>query len=304
VRGYDVSADDLQWWFRIAETLEWKWAKTYEKFAPHSYIVLGKTPGLGREDFIRAGAVIRTFGHTRKFWKRLSIYLETPDDTVRYWTMDDNVLDTDLVNMTTELKAYGPQNAPSTETGTWTIYDGRAAFYEYARRSPGVKDAEDKLRTIVRNHFGETRPTILDVGAGTGAVMDLKLTWPENYTAVDPSKAMLNQLLVKHGTVTKIVPSTFEDAIDIESVDGQYDLVVVAGGSGSYLTRDAVHELPSLVRSGGLLVVTTYGETGSPYYANADLPATMQEAAAALGDLPRTKIGRLGAFDALVWRRT
>src|SRR4249919_392157 len=57
-----ATSADLEWWLTLAPTLQWVWARSYAASAPHWYIVLGKTPGLTRDDFIRVGLLIRTFG--------------------------------------------------------------------------------------------------------------------------------------------------------------------------------------------------------------------------------------------------
>ncbi len=103
---------DLAWWLELAPTLEWTWAITYAESAPHWYIVAGRTPGVTRADFIRAGRVIRTFGEPGKFWAMTNIYLLTEDRRLKFWCMwsspprDD---DATLINLATTDKTYGPQ---------------------------------------------------------------------------------------------------------------------------------------------------------------------------------------------------
>lgn len=70
---------DLEWWLTLAPTLEWTWAKTYADSAPHWYVVEGKTPGMTREDFIRAGRVIRTYGEPGRFYSMTNLYLFSGD---------------------------------------------------------------------------------------------------------------------------------------------------------------------------------------------------------------------------------
>lgn len=106
------SAADLAWWLALAPTLEWTWAKTYAESAPHWYIVLGRTPGLTRDDFIRAGRVIRTYGKPGKFYSMTNLYLLTDDRRLKMWAMwssppDDD--DSTLINLARTDKDYGPQ---------------------------------------------------------------------------------------------------------------------------------------------------------------------------------------------------
>ena len=104
---------DLEWWLSLAPTLDWTWAKTYAKRAPHWYVVEGKTPGLDHDDFIRAGRVIRTFGEPGKFWRVTRLYLYTEDREHQFWVgwsrspRDD---DATLINRATTERTYGPQD--------------------------------------------------------------------------------------------------------------------------------------------------------------------------------------------------
>ncbi|HHX46986.1 MAG TPA: hypothetical protein GX718_06395, partial [Brevibacterium sp.] len=95
----------------------WIWARTYAESAPHWYVVLGRTPDLTREDFIRAGRVIRTFGEPGNFWSHTNLYLFTQDRSRKFWCMwgahpKDDV---DLINMATTDRTYGPQDTFDTE---------------------------------------------------------------------------------------------------------------------------------------------------------------------------------------------
>lgn len=109
---------DREWWLALAPTLKWTWAKNYADSAPHWYVVLGRTPGMTRDDFLRAGRVIRTFGEPGKFWAMTNIYLLTQDRRLKFWAMwsspprDD---DATLINLATTEKTYGPQTGFDTD---------------------------------------------------------------------------------------------------------------------------------------------------------------------------------------------
>ena len=109
--------DDLNWWLALAPTLEWTFARTYAETAPHSYVVLNRTAGMTREDYVRAAHVIHTFGPPAKFYSMTSIYLTSPDGRVKWWTMDRDLSDTGLINQSTTERLYGVQNAASTHSG-------------------------------------------------------------------------------------------------------------------------------------------------------------------------------------------
>lgn len=75
----------------------WVFAKTYAKSAPHEYIVLSKVFGEhGKEDFMEFAKIIRNYGFPARFFSRLNTYFYI--DGYFYWTMDERVEDTDLIN--------------------------------------------------------------------------------------------------------------------------------------------------------------------------------------------------------------
>lgn len=105
-----ATPEDLRWWLAMAPTLTWTWARTYAESAPHWYIVLGRTDGLDRSDFIRAGRVIRTFGEPGKFYSMTNLYLYTEDRRKKFWCMwgdQPREGDADLINMATTDRTYG-----------------------------------------------------------------------------------------------------------------------------------------------------------------------------------------------------
>lgn len=81
---------DLRCWLDLAPRLEWIFAKTYAETAPHSYVVLGRSPGLTREDYVRAGRVIRTYGEPGKYYRSTNLYLYSEDRQFKYWAMWGN----------------------------------------------------------------------------------------------------------------------------------------------------------------------------------------------------------------------
>ncbi|MGY2700779.1 hypothetical protein [Nocardioides sp. HB32] len=103
---------DLRWWFDFAPTLQWTWAKTYAEFAPHWYVMPGRTKGFEVTDAWRVGRVVRTFGEPGKFWRRTQLYLYTPDRARKFWMMWEVPLNPEihqLVNLATTERTYGPQ---------------------------------------------------------------------------------------------------------------------------------------------------------------------------------------------------
>jgi len=219
-----VTEEDLHWWLTLAEKVEWTFARTYAESAPHSYVVLDRTAGMTRDDFVRAAHVIHTFGHPAKFYSMTSIYLTSPDGRLKWWTMDEDLNDTNLINQATTERLYGVQNAPTTVSGICTSYDGDATRYD--EQHP-ITDAEARaLMELVAPLKSEYPTSVLDVGCGTGRVLDLGLTTPDRYAGVDPSQPMLNMLVRKYPGVGRIYPSTIEQALaDGAFTPGQFEIV-------------------------------------------------------------------------------
>ena len=163
-----INEADLCWWLDLAAEARVDLCADLRDSAPHSYVVLGRTEGMTAEDYVRAARVIHTYGRPAKFYGMTSIYLTSPDGQLKWWTMDADVKDTNLINQATTDRLYGVQNAPSTESGISTSYDEIATSYDEASPTPaGLAEA---LREAVTKHSGEFPPAVLDVGCGTGRV--------------------------------------------------------------------------------------------------------------------------------------
>ena len=88
------------------DAVKWTYAKTMPD-CPHFYCVLDDTPELEGE-YIWFARLIRDKGYYMMFYERKVRYLDVDD--YRYWTMDEKVEDTDLVNRadnTSKGKTYG-----------------------------------------------------------------------------------------------------------------------------------------------------------------------------------------------------
>ena len=107
-----VSRADLDWWWSLARTVEWTWAKTYADSAPHWYVVLGRTRGMDRDDFLKVGELIRRYGTPGKFYSRVNLYLINPEGTHKVWCMweeEPSPDQADLINLAHTDRTYGPQ---------------------------------------------------------------------------------------------------------------------------------------------------------------------------------------------------
>ncbi len=239
-----TTEQDLHWWLTLAPTLEWTFASTYAESAPHSYVVLNRTAGMTRDDYVRAAHVISTFGQPAKFYTMTSIYLTSPDGRLKWWTMDPDLSGTTLINQATTERLYGVQNAPSTHSGIPSRYDAIATVYD--EQNPVTEEEARTLTELVAGHTGDFPPAVLDVGCGTGRILDLGLTAPDRYAGVDSSQPMLNMLVRKHPNVAAVYPMAIERAIeDRLFTPGQFE-IVIAYGSAEELDTGTVTALTEI----------------------------------------------------------
>jgi len=221
-----ITQDDLHWWLDTAAKTSWTWAKTYATIAPHDYVVEGRTAGLHHADYVRAARVIHTFGQPGKYYGITNIYLEDDATGMKWWTMDADVTKTNLINRAVTARLYGVQNAHSTFSGLETFYDTSATSYDVDHPISG--EVAEQVRDAMRLHNGPYPPVVLDVGCGTGRVLDLGLASPDRYAGLDPSTPMLNQLVRKHPGVARLYPTTIERALsDGLFTPRQFDIVTL-----------------------------------------------------------------------------
>lgn len=107
-----VSRADLDWWWSLARTLRWRWAVTYADFAPHWYVLPGRTDGMDRDDFLKVNELVRRYGTPGKFYRYPNLYLINPEGTHKIWCMwgdDPNDGKAHLINLAHTGRTYGAQ---------------------------------------------------------------------------------------------------------------------------------------------------------------------------------------------------
>lgn len=292
-----ITAADLEWYLDKVATLDWVYAVTYAEGAPHEYVA-DKTEGMMHDDFVRAARVIHTFGEPQKFYKRTRIYLV--HDGWKYWTMDVDHRDVNLINRGRADHVYGVQNAPRTLSATSTPYDPIATYWD--THFGATKDEQAGFSSLVDEVTGGYRRyRTLDIGAGTALALDLELTDPFRLTAVEPSQAMLNDLVRKHPLVARVEPMTFAAARARQVLAGtEFDLVLALGGSASYLTTEDWAALPHHAK--GRFVISTYAEDEEPVTGDLNAPQ-LDVARAALRAFAKEhggRVVRVGRFNVAV----
>jgi SAM-dependent methyltransferase len=315
-----ITKADLDWWLDLAPTLSWHFAQTMSDM-PHSYVVIGDKNQLTQEDFVRAARVIRTFGKTEKFYRHPNIYLHSRDGEDKYWVPwgPAEEAQVDLINVASASQHFGEGNdIDQTEQPVpdrFTKYDQLATEYDAMWKSPEDVTDEQAVSKLISDKFGWEAPVTLDVGCGTGLLLDMETPVSSRmYVGIDPSTAMLNQMLLKHNPApSKVIPGAVADISDktlieaAEAVSGKpkFDLVIAMFAVGSYLTVDELRRLPGLVRKGGMLIAMFYADGYLPeYYTEADeLPETFTATkwAAQNGLIKGVRWERIGHFDTMIW---
>ena len=288
-----ITKADLNWWLDLEPELDWQFATTYADGAPHEYVAEGRAAGLTHDDFVRAAHVIRTYGEPMKFYKQTRIYLTTQLGW-KHWTMDADIRQTGLVNRGRAEHIYGVQNAPRSASGVESAYDAVASEWD---AEFGMTD-EEKVATanLILDHFGEKLWRTLDVGCGTGWILDAGLVEPVRYVGVDPSTAMLNVLVAKHPHLAAIHPMTWADAYRKRVLCGtMYDTVLSLGGSASYLAPHEITQIQQRARRGVILM--HWAPEQNPLMG--DRPKDAAASLSAAGQMA-IKVVRIGRFVATV----
>ena len=177
------------------------------------------------DDIVRAARVIHTFGSPGKYYSMTKIYLVSPDGRYRWWTEDRHFTDATLVNRGNNRAALrNPERAIDRQRQRDAVRRGRDHL---GCRAPDRATARPTTSSSCsRGHAGTYPPHVLDLGCGTGRVLDLGLVTPDRYAAVDSSQAMLNVLVRKHPKVAAVYPTDVRDAARVGTfTPGQFDWV-------------------------------------------------------------------------------
>jgi hypothetical protein len=288
---------DYTWWADKLETLDWVYAVTYAEGAPHEYIS-EKTQEMTRADFVRAARVLHTFGEPQKFYKWTRIYLV--HNGWKYWTMDSDHRDVNLINRGRADHVYGVQNAPRTLSATPTAYDPIATYWD-AEYAATEEERDGWVELVDEVTGGHRKYRTLDIGAGTGLALDLNLTEAVRLTAVEPSHPMLNDMVRKHPLLARVEPMSFAEARARRLFGGtKFDLVLALGGSGSYLTREDWEAMPE--HASGRYVLSVYAEGLAPATGDrsaAEL-ASARDRLRVFANQRRGRVERIGRFDIAV----
>jgi SAM-dependent methyltransferase len=215
---------------RLLLVQDWIFAKTMPK-NPHEYTLRRKWQE--DNDFITVARYIREHGYRAYYWGKPYMQLDVNEHF--YWTMGAPISETILINR--KVKRASAK------------YDEIAPVYDSL-----FLDTESLIEnaSIVELLGDVGGKTILDIGCGTGLLLDYVL--PRAYTGIDPSSAMLERLKEKHPERGAAVIHTELQAF----VGGRYDLIVALFGAASYLNQDELARIPALLNDGGRFFLMFY----------------------------------------------
>lgn len=294
-----IGPEDIAWWIKRLRELDWVFAVTYAEGAPHEYVVAERTQGFTAEDCVRACRVIRTFGEPAKFFKDTRTYW-VDDAGWKYWDMagaDEN--DSGLINRARVEHVYGAQNAPRTRSETHSAYDSVATDWD--RSLAATNDERRQIVELIGSLGTFTKRRVLDIGCGTGLGLDLGITESVRYVGVDPSQAMLNELVRKYPYLAGVHPMTFRDLIARRVLGGtRFDLVLAVGGSASYLSAE---DLDAIGRhAAGPIVLSTFADGHGPFVDDLGEEELKEarERIIAFAATHRGRVSRVGRFDIAV----
>jgi len=81
---------------KFVNKFQWIFAKTYADKGPHEYIVLKEDGQQYKDEFVKIAQFIRDHGFKAMYYKWEGYYYKLDENY--YWTMDNNVNDTNLIN--------------------------------------------------------------------------------------------------------------------------------------------------------------------------------------------------------------
>ncbi len=235
--GFDSDYESLLNLKSILDSKSWIFAKTM-KSNPHWY-TLRKDWG---DDWMFDTVVnaIRKMGEEVIFYGKPYIIYRI--DEWRYWTMGAPIGETTLIN-----RAKSPIKSE---------YDDIAWKYDGYYSKPGYQEENNRLATIVQKL--PLKGNILDVGCGTGILLDLLLIHHHNYLGIDPSSKMLERLRQKHPQ-HRCLATKFEALTDSE-----FNSIVALFGAASYVKPSAWKRINQQLVPNGKYLLMFYRDDYTP----------------------------------------
>jgi hypothetical protein len=207
--------------------------KPSKQSASHAYTVREWRPEHDA-DFVKFVELIRTYGHPENFYSKTYIYLHI--DGLKYWTMGSPIPETIIINRAPSRAFYGRQVAPvMNRTYAETVYDRLSPRYDDRYSTEAYLAENAILFNALTPHL---KGSVLDVGCGTGLMLEYFPTSPFLYLGIDPSQGMMNEFIRKFPSHA-FKQQTFDEF----NHNGQFDTAIALFGSPSYINPDNYEKL-------------------------------------------------------------
>lgn len=153
----------------LLENAEYRFAKTAKSRNPHWYTL--RDTWKDDKKFLQVAQFIRDNGRVEWFWKLK--YFCFHHKGWKWWTMHSELKDVVLINKTFVSEQYND---------IANKYDSLFKDKKYIEENKEIVD-------MLKPHLYDVG--ILDIGSGTGLLLDMFTLKPEYYTGIDPSYVMV-----------------------------------------------------------------------------------------------------------------
>ena len=239
-----VPLGEMGWFAARMKNHSFHFAKTLWR-NPHHYTLLRHWES--EEDFYKCVEFIQRYGYGEMFppGPRGLPYTLFNVNGYKYWSMTNENGHPMIINRKTV--SYKTDFCVVAED-----YDGMFSSEPYRRETREAMELVGDCSGV----------RVLDIGAGTGAFLDIHggSVAPEDYVALEPSKAMSDKLIAKHPAFAgSVVNVGFEDFCD-----GSFDVVVSMFGSPSYIRPPYIQRIPEMLTTGGRYLLMFFQDGYEP----------------------------------------
>ena len=236
--AYAASVRDLFKTACLLELASFRFAKTMPD-NPHFYTV--RDTWEDDDLFTYCATVIQREGTVTPYrnpkYRSTTHYRQLPLDGYSYWTMGWPPEQTTVIN-----RKRKPYETP---------YDEFALVYDEAYSEPVNRRQDAEVRDCLGDLTGLS---VLDIGCGTGLLLDLAPVAPELYRGIDPSEGMLREFAAKHPAHRQgVLCCSFQDYFPRE----RSDVLVALYGVGGLLSEADLRKAMCLLKPGGSWYIMT-----------------------------------------------